>query len=127
MAAGMVREVVRYCQAESASRVMLCWLGRSGGALAVAAVVEGEDVDAEVVEAGEGGDGVGERAVAVGEKEDGEVGVAAAGVGGDPPAGELRGGGFVGAEADEFVGDAGDGVLELAAVRVGCRTSCHWP
>ena len=92
-------------------RVMLCWLGRIGGALAVAAVVEGEDVDAEVVEAGEGGDGVGEGAVAVGEEEDGEVeSVAAAGVGGDPPAGELRGGGFVGAEADEFVGDAGDGL-----------------
>ena len=46
--------------------------GASGGALAVAAIVEGEDVDAEVVEAGEGGDGVGEGAVAVGEEEDGE-------------------------------------------------------
>ncbi len=30
--------------------------GTDGGALAVAAVVEGEDVDAEVVKAGEGGD-----------------------------------------------------------------------
>ncbi len=84
--------------------------GASRGALAVAAVVEGEDVDAEVVETGEGGDGVGEGAVAVGEKEDGEASVAAAGVGGDPPAGELRGGGFVGAETDEFVWDAGDGL-----------------
>ena len=100
--------------------------GAGGGALAVAAVVEGEDVDAEVVEGGEGGDGVGEGAVAVGEEEDGEVGVAAAGGGGNPPAGELGDGGLVGTEVDEFVGNAGDRgwVLE---VRVGCRTSCHWP
>ena len=106
--AEMARVVVRYCQAESASLGHALLAGAGGGALAVAAIVEGEDVDAEVVEAGEGGDGVGEGAVAVGEEEDGEVGVAAAGVGGNPPAGELRGGGFVGAEADEFVGDAGD-------------------
>ena len=83
--------------------------GVGWGALAVAAVVEGEDVEAEVVEAGEGGDGVGEGAVGAGEEEDGGVGVAGAWCGGDPPAGELRGGGFVGAEVDELVGDAGDG------------------
>ena len=83
--------------------------GAGGGALAVAAVVEGEEVDAEGVEGGEGGDGVGERAVAVGEEENGEVGVVAAGVGGDPPAGELWGGGVVGVEAQELVRCAGDG------------------
>ena len=75
---------------------LLTWTG--GGALAVAAVVEGEDVEAEVVEIGESGDGVGEGAVAVGEEEDSDRRVAAAGCGGDPPAGELRGSGFVGAE-----------------------------
>ena len=83
--------------------------GTGCGALTVAAVVEGEDVDAEIVEAGESGDGIGEGAVAVGEKEDGKVGVAGAGIGGNPPAGELGRGGFVGAEADEFVGDASNG------------------
>ena len=77
--------------------------------MAVASVVDGADVDAEVVQGGEGGDGVGERAVAVGEKEDGEVGVASAGTRGYPPAGELRRGGFVRAEADEFVRNACDG------------------
>ena len=35
--------------------------------------------------------------------------VASAGIGGDPPAGELWGGGFIGAKADELVRDAGDG------------------
>ena len=43
------------------SHVLLA--GTGCGALTVAAIVEGEDVEAEVVEAGEGGDGVGERAV----------------------------------------------------------------
>src|SRR5262249_59451687 len=76
--------------------------------LPVAAIVEGKDVDAEVVEAGEGGYEVGERAIAVGQEEDGEMRVMAAGVGGNPPSGELRVSGFVGTEADRFVGDAGD-------------------
>ena len=101
-------------------------IGAGGGALAVAAVVEGEDVDAEVVEGGEGGDGVGEGAVGAGKEEEGGVGVAAVGGGGDPPAGELRGGGLVGAEVDEFVGSAGDG-LRVGAVWVGWRMICHWP
>jgi hypothetical protein len=79
------------------------------GALAVAAVIEGEDVDAEIVEAGESGDGICQGAVAVGKEEDGEVGVAGAGVGGYPPAGELRDGGFVGGETEELIGDACDG------------------
>ncbi len=83
--------------------------GTEGGALSVAAVVDGEDVDADVVKGGEGGDVVGEGAVAVGEEEDGEVRVAAAGVGRDPPAGELGSGGVVGIEAEEFVGNACDG------------------
>ena len=96
-AAGMERELVRYWQAASASWVMAAGWG-GGGALAVASVVEGEDVDAEVVEGGEGGDGVGEGAVAVGEEEEGQVGVAGAGVGGDPPAGELGSGGLSGSK-----------------------------
>src|SRR6202012_48057 len=79
--------------------------------------------DAEVVEVGESGVGVAEGPVAVREKDDGEGGVAA-GVGGDPPAGELRGGGFVGAEADEFVGDAGDG---LRAVCGACGVQDKLP
>ena len=55
-------------------------LARAGGsALSVAAIVEGEDVEAEVVKAGEGWDGVGEGAVAVGEKKDGDGSVAASG------------------------------------------------
>lgn len=83
--------------------------GAGGGALAVAAVVEGEDVETEVVEVGEDGDGVGQGAVGAGEEEDGGVGVAGVRGGGDPPTGELRGGGLVRAEADELVGDAGDG------------------
>ncbi len=37
------------------------------------------------------------------------MGVVAARVGGNPPAGELRSGGFVGAEADKLVGNPGDG------------------
>jgi len=82
--------------------------GAGGGALAVAAIVEGEDVEAEVVEAGEGGDEVRERAVAVGEKKDSDGSVAAPGRGGNPAAGELRSGRFVGAKANEFVGSAGD-------------------
>jgi len=82
--------------------------GARCGALTVAAVVKGEDVQAEVVEAGEGGNRVCERAVAIGEEEDGEVGVAAAGVCGNPPTGELWRGGLVRAEADDLVGDAGD-------------------
>lgn len=84
-------------------------VGAGGGALAVAAVVEGEDVEAEVVEAGEGGDGVGQGAVGAGEEEDGGVGVAGVGGGGNPPAGELGGGGLIGAEPDELVGGACDG------------------
>jgi len=83
--------------------------GADCGTLAVAPVVEGEDVDAEVVEAGESGDGIAERAVTVREKEDGEVSVAGAGIRGYPPAGELRYSGFVRAESHEFVGDACDG------------------
>ena len=85
---------------------LLVWAGR--GTLAVAAIVEGEDVEAKVVEAGEDGDGVDEGAVAVGEEEDGDGGVAAAGRSWNPPAGELRSGGFVWGEANEFVGNAGD-------------------
>ncbi len=61
------------------------------------------------MEAGEGGGGVGEGAVGAGEEEDCGVGVAGAWCGGNPPAGELRGGGFVGSEVDELVGDSGDG------------------
>jgi len=87
--------------------VELVWVGWS--ALAVAAVVEGEDVETDVVETGEGGDGVGEGAFGAGEKEDCGVSVAGAHSGGNPPAGELRGGGFVGTEVDELVGDASDG------------------
>jgi len=82
--------------------------GTNCDALAVAAVVEGEDVGAEVVEAREGWDGVGEGAVAVGEEEDSQVGVAGAGIGGNPPTGELRDGGLIGTEADELVRNAGD-------------------
>ena len=74
--------------------------------LAVAAVVEGEDVEAEVVQAGEGGEVVGQGTVGAGQEEDGGVRVAGVGRRGDPPAGELWGGGFVGAEVDELVGDA---------------------
>ena len=118
----MEREVTRYCQAEAASWVISAG-GVGAGALAVAAVVEGEDVGAEGVEGGECGVGVGEGAVAVGEEEDGDGGVTAAGRGGDPDAGELRDGGFVGAEVDEFEAE-----LEDAGVGwVGWRTSCHWP
>lgn len=83
--------------------------GMGVGALAVAAVVEGEDVDAEVVEGGEGGDGVGEGAVAGWEEEEGGVCVAGLGGGGNPPAGELGDGCFVGAEVDELVWRAADG------------------
>ena len=82
--------------------------GVSVGALAVAAVVEGKDVDAEVVQGCEGGGGVGEGAVGAGEEEDGRLRVTGVGGGGDPPAGELWGGGFVEAEVDEFVGGSGD-------------------
>jgi len=53
-------------------------VGAGCSALSVAAIVEGEDVEAEVVEADEGGDGVGERAVAAGEEEDGGLCVAGA-------------------------------------------------
>lgn len=84
-------------------------IGARGCALAVAAVVEGEDVEADVVEGCESGDGVSQRAVGAGKEEDGGVGVAGVGGGGNPPAGEPRGGGLVGAEADELVGDACDG------------------
>ncbi len=51
---------------------------------------------------------VGQGAVGSGEEEDGGLGVAGVGGGGDPPAGELWGGGFVEAEVDEFVGVSGD-------------------
>ena len=83
-------------------------IGTDGGALSVASIVEGEDVDAEIVEGGEGGNGVGERAVGAGKEEESGSGVAAVGCRGNPPSGELRGGGLVGAEVDEFVGSAGD-------------------
>ena len=83
--------------------------GADCNALTVAAIVKCEDIDAEVMEAGESGDRIDQGAVAVGEKEDGEVGVASAGTRGYPPAGELRRGGFVRAEADEFVRNACDG------------------
>ena len=92
---------------EIVGHALLTWAGCC--ALAIAAVVEGEDVDADVVQVGEGGDGVCEGSVAIGEEEDGEVGVAGGGIGGNPPAGELRGGGLIGTEVDEFVGDACDG------------------
>ena len=71
-----------------------------GGTLAVTAIVEGEDVDAEIMKAGEGRDGVREGAVAIGEKEDGEGCVVGAGVGGYPPTGELWSSRFIGTEAD---------------------------
>ncbi len=96
--------------------VELVWVRKD--ALAVAAVVEGEDVETDVVEAGEGGDRIGQGAVGAGEEEDCGVGVAGARCGGNPPAGELRGGGFVGAEVDELVWDSGDGG--------GCRRCAGW-
>ena len=95
---GSVRDDVLYRECSGGGEVLPGGVGVVGhallagagsGALAVAAIVEGEDVEAEVVEAGEDGDGVGEGAVAVGEKEDGDGGVAAAWRGGNPPAGEL--------------------------------------
>ena len=60
-----------------AGHILLAGVG--GGALAVASVVEGEDVDAEVVEAGEGGDGILQGAVGAGEEEESRLGVAAVG------------------------------------------------
>ena len=86
----------------------LLLVGVGVGALAVATVVEGEDVDAEVVQVGERGDGVREGAVGAWEEEDGGLGVAGVGGGGDPPASELRGCGFVESEVDELVGGSGD-------------------
>jgi len=83
--------------------------GTGWGALAVAAVVEGEDVKAQVVERGDGGDGVGEGAVSAGEEEGGGVSVAGPGRCGDPPSGELGSCGFVGAKVEELVRGAGDG------------------
>lgn len=82
-----------------------------GGALSVATVVEGKEIDAEVVERGEGGGGVGESAIAGGEIEEGGGAVAAGGSGGNPPSGELRGGGVVWREVDEFREGSGDGRL----------------
>ena len=78
-------------------------IGMGEGAEAVAAVVEGEDVEAEVVKAVQGGFGVGERAVAAGEIEDGIACVTGGGIAGDPEAGELGDGGLVGAEADKVL------------------------
>lgn len=77
-----------------------------GSALAVATVVDGEDVDAEVVQGNEGGGGVrvGEGTIAGREIEQGEVGIAGAGEGWNPPAGELGDGGVVGGEAEELGG-----------------------
>ena len=49
--------------------------GAGGGALTIAAVVEGKNVEAEVVEAGQNRDGVGQGAVGAGEEEDGGLGV----------------------------------------------------
>ena len=62
-------------------------IGMGVGAVAVAAVVEGEDVDAEVVESGERGVEVCKRAVSAGEKEDGGVGVTCAWDGWNPTSG----------------------------------------
>ena len=82
--------------------------GMDKATLAVSAIVEGKDVDTEDVKAGKNRDEVGQGPVAVGEEEDGEGSIAAAVVAGDPPAGELRIGGFVGAETNRFVGDTDD-------------------
>ena len=83
--------------------------GMSFGALAVAAIVEGKDVDAEGVEGGQRGNGVGEGAVAVWKEEDGRVNVVGVRRSGDPPASELGNGGFVGAEVDQLEGSAVNG------------------
>ncbi len=83
--------------------------GTGWGALTVAAIVEGEDVEADVVEGCEGWCKVGEGALSAGEEEDGGVGVAVAGRGWNPPSGELGSGGFIGAKVDELVRYACDG------------------
>lgn len=92
-------------------------VGVGARALAVAAVIEGEDVEAGVVEGGDGAElrGVGEGAVAAGEEEGGEVaGVWGAG-GGKPESGELGRSGEVGGEADGFDEGAGDERRERVA------------
>src|ERR1700730_7811432 len=61
--------------------------GMDWGAGAVTAVVEGEDVDAEVVQGAEADVGVGEAAIGSGQEQKGGVGIASTGGGGDPPAG----------------------------------------
>lgn len=76
-------------------------VGTAFGAESVAAIVEGEDVDAETLQGVEGGGEVGQGAVAAGEKEDGCVGVTGSGGGGKPDAGSLRDRGLVGTEVDE--------------------------
>ncbi len=80
-------------------------------ALAEAAIVEGEEVEVGLVEEGEGGKGVRERADAVVEEEDRGRGRVC---GGDPPGGEARvaGGGGVEANGIEGKRDGGGGLVD---------------
>jgi len=86
----------------------LLLIGVGSDALAVPAIIEGEDVDAQTVEGGESGKRICQGTVAGRKDEEGGVRVAAVGSG-NPPAGELRNSGFVRAEVDELVGYAVDG------------------
>ncbi len=96
--------------------------GVDGGALAVASVVEGEEVEAEGVEDGQISGVVGalsEGCISSAKVEDGVGGVAAGGCGGEEDSGELGQAGFGGVEVDLFGGETGQGVEGLGgALRV---------
>lgn len=81
-------------------------IGMEGGAFAVAAIVDGEEVESGFVEKGQGGDGVGEGAVPGGKEEDGGQGIAGSGRRGDVPGGALREAASVGTEVEEHDGCA---------------------
>ena len=81
----------------------LALIGMGVGAVAVASIVEGEDVKAEIVETVERGIEVGECTIAAWKEEDADIGVACPRGGGKPDAGELRSGGLIGAEVDPGV------------------------
>ena len=103
-------------------------VGVEGGALAVATVVEGEDVDAGGVEGGEGDGsvGVGEGAVAAGEVEDGggRVRLPGAAASHHPVSW-----GVADSSMPKWTGMTGVPAMAAGAEveREGCRTSCHCP
>ena len=116
--AGMWRVSVRYSQGRVGVFAPARFAGVHEAALAVAAVIECEDVEACVVQRRESADGVAEVAGFAVEIDGGK---ARLGCGGNPPAAKLRLAGSGGSEADGFEGkidvrgssrDSGGGVVE---------------